>query len=626
MSITYVRNTIVLTKILTYILIFFFLTILFIQVEVSGSISTKPLLKIYGVGYGPFRNGQNPDWGPFPSEEEIQEDMLFLNRLTNNIRTYGSTGGLESIATIASNYGINVIQGAWLSDNYTTNNLEIANAIRIANEGIVDSVIMGNEVLLRRDLSEAELISFINSTKNNVSIPVTTAEIWSIWENSPKLVTAVDFILVHIHPYWEGISVDNATKYVIDKYNELQIMYPDKKIVIGETGWPSTGKTLGKAVPGPDNQRKFIEEFVSLANQNSIEYYYFEVFDEEWKLIKTEDTSSSSKSESNISLNGVEQNWGLYHSDGTLKQSLIGILPVQMGYTTRSVKNIFVDGSLSSGFDIGVDSSGNLHHWLYKNDGYMKMVYPSFQSWGTVFITVGKPVQPPRPYIDLSNYSTLCVDLKGKEGGESVAIGIKDNMDPDDGRETKIVVTNLSTSWETYIFQLSRFYTADLAKIYVVIEFVFEGSQGQTVYFNNITFRKVPSNISCFVSPFSIDQGSYLLLSGLVSPVGNIDVSLEFTTPNEDTLIGVVQTDEQGSFSDTFVPDISGRWKIKAYFGGDSKHSGSDTSAVFFNVKRVISRGNGSTDIMMRIIGIIVITVTIIVIFALFYSKRKKSS
>ena len=36
-------------------------------------------------------------------------------------------------------------------------------------------------------------------------MPVTTGEIWSVWRDHPELVSAVDFIAVHILPYWEGM-------------------------------------------------------------------------------------------------------------------------------------------------------------------------------------------------------------------------------------------------------------------------------------------------------------------------------------------------------------------------------------------------------------------------------------
>lgn len=149
---------------------------------------------------------------------------------------------------------------------------------------------------------------------------------------------------------------------------------------------------------------------------------------------------------------------------------------------------IYASGKVTAGYDIGVDSSANLNDWLFDLNGSMKMVYPANQTWGAVFFTVGSPVAPPRPSQDFSQFIVLSVDLKGENGGENLEIGIKDNTDPDDGTETKIKVTGLTTRWQTYTFLLSSFSTADLAKIYLLIEFVFSGVDTQTVYFKNIKY------------------------------------------------------------------------------------------------------------------------------------------
>ncbi|MBU0510076.1 MAG: hypothetical protein KJ638_00030 [Chloroflexi bacterium] len=138
---------------------------------------------------------------------------------------------------------------------------------------------------------------------------------------------------------------------------------------------------------------------------------------------------------------------------------------------------------------MGVDTSGGLTNWVTNMDGYMCMAYPDVQSWGAVFITFGKPTDPPRPGQDLSSYQTLSLELRGEVGGEDVRIGLKDNKDRDDGNETKILVSNLTTSWQTCTFPLSGFYTTDLTRLYVVTEFVFDsGIPSETVCFRHIQY------------------------------------------------------------------------------------------------------------------------------------------
>jgi hypothetical protein len=150
---------------------------------------------------------------------------------------------------------------------------------------------------------------------------------------------------------------------------------------------------------------------------------------------------------------------------------------------------VFLNGRLGSGLNMGVNTSGGRTDWVKASGNEMCMSYPSGQSWGAVFITMGKPTQPPRPSKDFSAYRKIVLELKGAKGGEAVLVGLKDNQDPDDGSEAKIRL-NLTKDWGNYEIKLAEnFHTADLKKLYVVTEFVFE-SQAQTVCVRKIQFAK----------------------------------------------------------------------------------------------------------------------------------------
>jgi hypothetical protein len=154
---------------------------------------------------------------------------------------------------------------------------------------------------------------------------------------------------------------------------------------------------------------------------------------------------------------------------------------------------IYVGENLSGGYDMGVDTSGHQYAWVTNLHGAMKLNYPPGQDWGAVFITVGKPVPPgERQSRDFSHYQTLAVDLRGEQGGERLRIGIKDKNNSDDGKEIKADVT-LTAEWQTYRFPLAYFVTADLAHLYVPIEFVFDSGVGaETVYFRNVWYLAAP--------------------------------------------------------------------------------------------------------------------------------------
>ena len=157
----------------------------------------------------------------------------------------------------------------------------------------------------------------------------------------------------------------------------------------------------------------------------------------------------------------------------------------------QAPKDILIGGKLTPGFDMGVNSSENKTNWLKNEDDHLKMSYPPDQAYGAVFITVGKPKQPPRPFRDLSAYNVLTIEMKGGAGGEQLEIGIKTNTQPDDGSETKVPV-KLTANWKSYPFRLDRFDGADPDKLYVVAEFVFSGSAATTVFVRNISYSIVP--------------------------------------------------------------------------------------------------------------------------------------
>ena len=269
---------------------------------------------IRGVDYGPFREGQSPEKGIFPTIQEMEEDMPLLKMMASTIRTYSVTNGFENIIGLGKKYGLKVVPGAWLSDNQAANEQEINNLIKVANQSDnVPFVVVGSEALLRWEkgwpggLPENKLIEYITQVKQNVTVPVTTAEPWHIWLAHPNLVEAADFIFMNVHPYWEGITIDQAANFVLQKYTEVKDEYPAKRAAISETGWPSGGSPNGAAVPGLDNQEKFINNLLELANREAIDLFYFEAFDEGWKTSEP---------------NGVGPHWGLYTSQRTPKHSI----------------------------------------------------------------------------------------------------------------------------------------------------------------------------------------------------------------------------------------------------------------------------------------------------------------
>ena len=278
-----------------------------------------------GFAFNGFRLGQSPDEQVFPTEEELEQDVEMLSHYSRRIRTYGATNGLEAVPALAARFGMTVTPGAWLSTYKDRNDLEIKSLIQMTRTNSnIDRVMVGNETQLRGDLSPAELINYIDIVKRRVRVPVSTAESWDVWllkkKEMHEVAKHVDFITVHLLPYWEGIPRDGAVQQVLQRYAEIKREYPNKKIVIGEVGWPSGGsrvqiKTLDPLIPityskaSVKDEAQFIREFLPAAKKDNLDYYLMEAIDQPWKRANEGRTGAY---------------WGIFNADREPKFSFDG--------------------------------------------------------------------------------------------------------------------------------------------------------------------------------------------------------------------------------------------------------------------------------------------------------------
>ena len=300
--------------------------------EITLSASSSPTL-LKGVGYSPYRDCQYPGGQSLPSTENIQEDMFRLANISNAIRTYSSIAPNDQVPAIAYANGLSVFPGAWLDQPKTTlaqDDIETSGLIQIAQTTPVEGVIVGNEYYLRHRNQAAldYLLDRIRQVKNAAHIPVTTAEIdelmFDFSGSSPKIrpeyrpiLDELDYVMIHIYPFWGGLPVQGAAEYTIQHYtairNLLKQQYPPegKRLIIGEAGWPSGGARNGRAAVSKAIQRAYLLEFLRLADQEQVEFLYFDAFDELWKIEEP---------------GGVGQHWGFAYTDRTAKLDFFGVL------------------------------------------------------------------------------------------------------------------------------------------------------------------------------------------------------------------------------------------------------------------------------------------------------------
>jgi exo-beta-1,3-glucanase (GH17 family) len=244
--------------------------------------------KLYCVSYAPFRGTQSPLTPPIDiSPEQIDDDLARLSKITDCVRTYAVEFGLDRIAGIARRHGLKVMQGIWLSGNPAKNKVEIDTAIQLAKQypETIRALIVGNEVLLRGEMSAQNLAATIRNVKSQTSVPVTYADVWEFWLRTRDVYDAVDFVTIHILPYWEDfpISARDSVSHLDSIRKKVAAAFPNKDILIGETGFPSAGRMREGAEPSPSNQARVIHDIIALSKRDKFRVNVIEAFDQPWK-------------------------------------------------------------------------------------------------------------------------------------------------------------------------------------------------------------------------------------------------------------------------------------------------------------------------------------------------------
>ncbi|GGY32648.1 beta-1,6-glucan synthase [Rhodanobacter panaciterrae] len=248
-----------------------------------------PSARIACVSYAPFRNaGETPlDAQAFISSERIDEDLRALSQRFDCVRTYSQGQGLSAVPQIAERYGMKVLLGIWLGSDKKANAQQVELGIATARKypQVLRGVIVGNEVLLRGDLSAKQLDGYLREVRAAVSVPVTYADVWEFWLRHPELAGSVDYLTIHILPYWEDtpVSPERAVQHVATVYAQVQQAFPGRRVMIGETGWPSAGRPRQAASASVVNEARYLREFLLYAATVQMPYNVIEAFDQPWK-------------------------------------------------------------------------------------------------------------------------------------------------------------------------------------------------------------------------------------------------------------------------------------------------------------------------------------------------------
>jgi exo-beta-1,3-glucanase (GH17 family)/cellulose synthase/poly-beta-1,6-N-acetylglucosamine synthase-like glycosyltransferase len=240
---------------------------------------------IQGVAFSPYAADQDPFGSKdIPSVEQIDSDLKLLATKTYAVRTYSVLGTLGKVPELAAKHNVSVALGVQLSKDKAESEEELRTGIALAKEHRnVVRVMVGNEVLLRGDLTVEELSAVLDRARAAIRQPVGYADTWATWLKNPEITKHVDFIAVHLFPYWEGVDVESAVDFCFRELKAVQAAYPKKPVIIGEIGWPSEGRIRAGAVASVSNEALFLRRFLARAEKEGQRYYIMEAFDQPWK-------------------------------------------------------------------------------------------------------------------------------------------------------------------------------------------------------------------------------------------------------------------------------------------------------------------------------------------------------
>jgi exo-beta-1,3-glucanase (GH17 family) len=259
--------------------------------------------KIHGISFSPYIEGQGP--GTELGANQIRQRLEIIQPYIKWVRTFSCTEGHEQIPAIAAENGLQTMVGVWLDDDREHNELEFNNAIEVAKAGHADILAVGNEVLLRGELSEDELIDYINRAKEAApGVPVGYVDAYFEFVDHPRVTEACDVLLANCYPFWEGCPADHALLYMKEMYRRVVNVADGRKVIVSETGWPNIGTATKGAEPSFENAIKYFVDTCRWAEEEKIDIFYFSSFDETWKTDREGDVGAY---------------WGLWDKDGNSK-------------------------------------------------------------------------------------------------------------------------------------------------------------------------------------------------------------------------------------------------------------------------------------------------------------------
>ncbi|KAJ1919492.1 hypothetical protein H4219_001963 [Mycoemilia scoparia] len=246
---------------------------------------------LFGITYSPYNND-----GSCPDPGKVSSDLKTISGLAKSIRLYATDcSQLESsIKAVESGIDISIYAGIWISngdDRFQKELEEFVGAVKpLSNRDFIKGVSVGNEELHKNTMDEGKLIGYINSVRERlksegIDIPVYTTDTDAKF--TANLANSCDEVQVNIYAVFDQTfsSVNDSVNSVFSRLDSVKskiAIDSQKPIRIGETGWADKGSE-SSAPTTQEIEQQYFDTFVCQANENNIEYFYFEAKDATWK-------------------------------------------------------------------------------------------------------------------------------------------------------------------------------------------------------------------------------------------------------------------------------------------------------------------------------------------------------
>ncbi|MDZ4103786.1 MAG: MFS transporter [Hydrogenophaga sp.] len=252
--------------------------------EISAMYAEQLGTGVYGLCFSAYTDGQGA--GDQLTAAQVRRRIEVIAPHTRWVRSFACSEGHEMIPRLAREHGLKTMVGAWISADRDRNEREIAGLLTLAEAGLVNIAVVGNEVLLRGELSEAELLEYIRRVRAALpeDVPVGCVDAYYQFLERPALTEACDVLLPNCYPFWEGTDITMAAPYLRRMVGLVQAAGGDKRVIVTETGWPGNGQPVAGAVPSADNAMRYFVDVQQWARQEGVKLFYFSSFDEPWKL------------------------------------------------------------------------------------------------------------------------------------------------------------------------------------------------------------------------------------------------------------------------------------------------------------------------------------------------------